>query len=55
MPVAGPSELLHLVGFLTGAVLYGMLLALVTRTSVRPDPFALATAIRAEGRGVRVG
>jgi hypothetical protein len=42
---AGPSELLHLVGFLTGAVLYGMLLAMVTRPPARPDAFALSTGV----------
>jgi hypothetical protein len=42
---AGPSELLHLVGFLTGAVLYGMLLAMVTRPPARPDVFALSTGV----------
>jgi hypothetical protein len=42
---AGPSELLHLVGFLTGAVLYGMLLAMVTRPPARPEAFALSTGV----------
>jgi hypothetical protein len=42
---AGPSDLLHLVGFLTGAVLYGMLLGMVARPSARPDPLALATGV----------
>jgi hypothetical protein len=42
---AGPSELLHLVGFLTGAALYGMLLAMVTRPPARPDAFALSTGV----------
>jgi two-component system LytT family sensor kinase len=42
---AGPSELLHLVGFLTGAVLYGMLLAMVTRAPARPDAFAMSTGV----------
>jgi two-component system LytT family sensor kinase len=42
---AGPSELLHLVGFLTGAVLYAMLLAMVTRPPARPEAFALSTGV----------
>jgi hypothetical protein len=45
MPLNGPSELLHLVGFLTGTLLYGMLLVLVIRASASPDGFALATAL----------
>jgi hypothetical protein len=42
---AGPSELLHLVGYLTGAVLYGMLVAMVVRPPARPERFALATGV----------
>jgi two-component system, LytTR family, sensor kinase len=42
---AGPSELLHLVGYLTGAVLYGMLVAMVLRPPARPEAFALATGV----------
>jgi two-component system LytT family sensor kinase len=42
---AGPSELLHLVGFLTGALLYGMLLVMVARPPARPDRLALATGV----------
>jgi two-component system, LytTR family, sensor kinase len=45
MPSAGPSDLLHLVGFLTGALLFGMLLAMVTRAPARPDAFALSTGV----------
>lgn len=40
-----PFELLHLVGFLTGALLYGMLLFMVTRSPVRPDAFAFSTGL----------
>lgn len=43
--VASPPDLLHMVGFLTGTLLYGMLLVMVARPPVRPDPFALATAL----------
>jgi signal transduction histidine kinase len=42
---AGPSDLLHLVGFLTGAVLYGMLLATVARPPAKPDPFVFCTGV----------
>jgi two-component system LytT family sensor kinase len=45
MLATGPFELLHLVGFLTGALLYGMLLVMVTRPPVRPDAFALSTGL----------
>jgi two-component system LytT family sensor kinase len=45
MPAGGPFELLHLVGFLTGALLYGMLLVMVARPSARLDPFALSTGL----------
>jgi hypothetical protein len=44
MMAAGSFDLLHLVGFLTGAVLYGMLLVMA-RPSARPDPFALSTGV----------
>jgi hypothetical protein len=42
---AGPSELLHLVGFLTGVVLYAMLLVMVSRPRTRPEGFALSTGV----------
>jgi hypothetical protein len=42
---AGPFELLHLVGFLTGAVLYGMLVVMVARPPARPDRLVLATGV----------
>src|ERR1700752_343261 len=45
MPVAGSFDLLHLVGFLTGAVLYGMLVVMVTRPPARPDAFAFSTGL----------
>ena len=45
MLAAGPFELLHLVGFLTGAVLYGMLLVMVARPPARPDAFAFSTGL----------
>jgi two-component system LytT family sensor kinase len=45
MLAAGPFELLHVVGFLTGGLLYGMLLVMVTRSPVRPDAFALSTGL----------
>lgn len=45
MLATGPFELLHLVGFLTGALLYGMLLFMVTRPPLRPDPFAFSTGL----------
>jgi hypothetical protein len=45
MLATGPFELLHLVGFLTGALLYGMLLFMVTRPPVRPDAFAFSTGL----------
>jgi hypothetical protein len=45
MLTAGPFELLHLVGFLTGALLYGMLLVMVARPPARPDAFALSTGV----------
>jgi len=41
---AGPSELIHLVGFLTGGMLYGMLLVMAARAA-RPDVFALSTGV----------
>ena len=41
----GSSELIHLVGFLTGAMLYGMLLVMATRAAARPDAFALAAGV----------
>lgn len=43
--MVGPSALVHLVGFITGTLLYGMLLVLVMRTAARPDRFAVATAL----------
>jgi two-component system LytT family sensor kinase len=45
MLATGPFELLHLVGFLTGAVLYGMLLIMVVRPPARPDAFAFFTGL----------
>src|SRR5918995_120432 len=45
MLATGPFELLHVVGFLTGALLYGMLLFMVTRPPARPDPFAFSTGL----------
>lgn len=45
MHTGGSIDILHLVGFLTGTVLYGMLLVLVARGPARPDWFAVATAI----------
>jgi hypothetical protein len=45
MLATGPFERLHLVGFLTGALLYGMLLVMVTRPPVRPDAFAFSTGL----------
>jgi hypothetical protein len=42
--MTGTTALLHLIGFLTGAVLYAMLLAMVTRRSPI-DRLALATAV----------
>ena len=44
LSMSGPAELLLLVGFLTGAVLYAMLLAMVTRQSP-VDRLALTTAL----------
>jgi hypothetical protein len=43
--LTGPPDVLHLVGFLTGVTLFGMLLVMVTRPPARPEPFALATAL----------
>jgi two-component system, LytTR family, sensor kinase len=45
MLAGSPFELLHLVGFLTGALLYGMLLAMVARPPARADAFALFTGV----------
>ena len=45
MAGAGSFDLLHLVGFLTGAVLYGMLIVMVTRPPARADTFALSTGL----------
>ena len=45
MPGAGSFDLLHLVGFLTGAVLYGMLIVMVARPPARADNFALSTGL----------
>jgi two-component system LytT family sensor kinase len=45
MPTPASPALLHLVGYLTGATLYAMLLAMVSRPQSRGDRFALATAI----------
>jgi hypothetical protein len=45
MHMTGSLDIMQLVGFLTGAVLYGLLLVLVGRTPARPDAHALATAV----------
>jgi len=45
MFTAGTPELLHIVGYVTGATLYAMLLAMVARARPRADPLALATAL----------
>jgi Histidine kinase len=45
MAGAGSFDLLHLVGFLTGAVLYAMLVVMVARPPARADTFALATGL----------
>jgi two-component system LytT family sensor kinase len=45
MITTGAADLLHLVGFLTGAVLYAMLLVMVAKSVARPDRLTLATAI----------
>jgi hypothetical protein len=42
--MTGPAQILHLVGFVTGAVLYAMLLGMVTRRSPA-DRLAVATAL----------
>jgi hypothetical protein len=42
--MTGPTDLLHLVGFLTGAALYAMLLAMVIRRP-RADRLSLATGV----------
>ena len=45
MTGAGSFDVLHLVGFLTGAVLYGMLIVMVARPPARADTFALSTGL----------
>jgi two-component system LytT family sensor kinase len=45
MPGAGSFDLLHVVGFLTGAVLYGMLIVMVARPPAPADRFALSTGL----------
>jgi two-component system, LytTR family, sensor kinase len=45
MAIAATPDLLHLVGYLTGAALYAMLLAMVLRGTARPDAFVVATAL----------
>ena len=45
MPTPGTPALLHMVGYLTGATLYAMLLAMVGRTRGSVDRLALATAL----------
>jgi len=45
MPPHNVAALVHLIGFLTGAALYGMLFALVLRRRVGDDRLPLVTAI----------
>ncbi len=45
MPNAGTPELLHLMGYVTGASLYAMLLAMVVRRQARSDRLTLVTAL----------
>jgi two-component system LytT family sensor kinase len=45
MLAAETPELLHIVGYLTGATLYAMLLAMVMRARDRADSLALVTAV----------
>ena len=45
MIAAETPELLHIVGYITGATLYAMLLAMVARARDRADALALVTAI----------
>ncbi len=45
MTETSPSALLHIVGHVTGAVLYGMLLVMVARPPARPEVFAVATGL----------
>jgi two-component system LytT family sensor kinase len=45
MVTAGTPELLHLMGYVTGASLYAMLLAMVVRAPSRMDRLALVTAL----------
>lgn len=53
MLTPGTAELLHVVGYLTGASLYAMLLSMVARTGGRRDRLPLATALL--GLGWNVG
>src|SRR5437588_11517905 len=46
MPPHNVAALVHLVGFLTGAALYGMLFALVLRRPAGHDRLPLGTAVR---------
>ena len=45
MLAAETPELLHIVGYITGATLYAMLLAMVLRARERADSLALVTAV----------
>jgi two-component system, LytTR family, sensor kinase len=45
MPTPGTPELLHLMGYVTGASLYAMLLAMVVRAQTGTDRLALVTAL----------
>ena len=45
MLAAETPELLHIVGYITGATLYAMLLAMVARARERADSLALVTAV----------
>jgi two-component system, LytTR family, sensor kinase len=45
MPTPGTPALLHIVGYLTGATLYAMLLVMVSRAPGGADRLALATAL----------
>jgi len=49
MLTAGTFELLHVVGFATGAILFGMLLVMAGRPPARPDAFTLSTGLMGLG------
>ena len=53
MPTAGTPELLHLMGYVTGATLYAMLLAMVLRAQSKTDWLTLVTAVL--GLGWNIG